>query len=162
LTFASDFAADYAIAFGGNEATVYQVDADGKLLIRASANVTRSSTFVWELDFPLAAIGIAANSGAAFKYIASHIQNSSNASRSNEFQGVANGSFSGGNIGTAPASLATGDYNTFQTVPEPSASLFIAVSLFTIGMLHRPSRQVTRATWKSGSERSEVLRGRRH
>jgi hypothetical protein len=72
-----------------------------------------------EMAFTLANIGLTANTQASFKYVVTYL-NSANAFRSDEFNGVA--SFAGGNPGNGGSvNLASGDFNTFQSIPEPSS-----------------------------------------
>lgn len=137
LNFAPDFFADYAIAIAGNSPRLYWILGDGSLFFAGTPTFTRDNNQVWKMDLSVTNIGIAANSGASFKYVATHIQNTSNANRSNEFQGVADGSFSGSNIGSNPATLASGDYNVFQVVPEPSSSFLFAASALGLFLIRR-------------------------
>ena len=48
--------------------------------------------------------------------------------RSNEFHGVSQTTVPGGHIGVNPYTLAAGDFNTFQTIPEPGGATLTALA----------------------------------
>jgi hypothetical protein len=124
VTFASGFAADFAIAISQNFATfadLYAIGGDGSLTSVASGNLTPASadptTGEVEFQFLLSDIGLVP--GGSFDYFATYV-NSGNAFRSDEFQGVASSTVTG-NPGQSPVTLASGDFNTFVSVPEPAS-----------------------------------------
>ncbi len=121
LTFAAGFNADYAIAFNAAFAGLWSLTNGGSHGFIVDLGITPSASVsagAWEMDgFTLANLGL--SPGQSFNYVVTYI-NSSNAFRSNEFHGVAQSTVSGGNIGSAPISLAAGDFNTFHSFdPTP-------------------------------------------
>ena len=118
LTFATGFGADYAIVIRGDSASLFQLVPGTSHVFVASLTRAPSAGFasacVKELDgISMADLGSAP--GNPFRWVATLLNPSdaSGAFRSNEFQGVADGTASGGNIGVASFALAGGDYDTF-------------------------------------------------
>lgn len=115
LTFAPGFEADYAIALDAGFAGVWELVNGGSHNFVVSANLNPAANAAagqWEIDLTLA--DIALNAGESFRYVATYL-NSGNAFRSDEFHGVQQATVPPGNIGQAPVTLATGDFNTFNS-----------------------------------------------
>jgi hypothetical protein len=148
ITFSPDFFADYAIAIEGDEARLYGIGSDGTLIPHGTQNFTRDNLQTWEMDFTENSIGIPSDSGQPFKYMATLIPSVDNLYRSNEFQGVADGSFPS-TIGANPVTLGVADYNVFYTVPEPASFALLAVSGAVLSLVRRrrelPHRRLARA-----------------
>ncbi len=130
ITFASGFEADYALAWGagggGDFAGVWELVNSGSHNFQSAANFTTNAGPEVEMNFALSDIGL--STGDSFDYVVTYL-NASSAFRSDEFHGVAASTVTGGNIGQNPVTLANGDFNTFQSVPEPSAMTLMAFGL---------------------------------
>ena len=138
LTFAPTFAADYAIGFNQGFAGLWQLAAggDGALNFLKSVNLTPTNTPTsagFEMDLLLADIGVLP--GGNFRYLATYMNANGGLGlfRSNEFHGVSQSTAPGGNIGVNPFAFAAGDFNTFQTIPEPGS--LVLAGMTTIGGL---------------------------
>jgi hypothetical protein len=115
LNFAAGFEADYAIAFEQNFAGVWELVAGASHNYITTANLNpagNAGAGQWEMNLTLA--DIALNPGESFKYVVTYL-NSGNAFRSDEFHGVQQATVPSGNPGNNPVTLATGDYNTFNS-----------------------------------------------
>lgn len=124
LSFAPNFAADYAIALEGSFAGLYRLQT-GSLDFVGSGGLLRSGND-FEIAFSLGQIGL--SPGDSFDYVLTYGNpnggNDSNAMfRSNQFNGAG---FSGGDPGFGDVALGSGDFNTFSSfaapVPEPLAA----------------------------------------
>lgn len=140
VTFAPGFLADYAIVLESNFAGLFQLAAGGanSLIFVTSANLNPSGNagaVDREFDLTLANIGLSAGAAAEFDYVATYL-NSSNAFRSNEFQGVAQSTVPG-SVGQTTVTLAAGDFNTFVTVPEPATAGLLGVVTLLLGIRRR-------------------------
>ena len=134
LTFAPGFAADYAIGFQSDFAGLWFLQGGTNHTFIRSVNLTSSpgndpNAPAFEMDLLLSDIGLQV--GESFDYIASYAnvfdgEDGSGFFRSDEFQGVAQSTVPGGNLGAAPLILAEGDFNTFTSVPEPASLLLLA------------------------------------
>jgi hypothetical protein len=124
ITFASGFAADYAIAIDGGFAGLWQLNTGGNNSLTYTASlaqnpVSGASIMEWS-GINLAQLGIAP--GASFRYIATYLNpyDGGGAYRSDEFHGVAPSTVPGGNIGINAVTLASGDWNTFVSYAAPT------------------------------------------
>ena len=138
LTFAPTFAADYAIGFNQGFAGLWQLAAggDGSLVFLKSVNLTPVNTPTspsFEMDLLLADLGVLP--GGYFRYLATYVNANGGLGlfRSNEFHGVSQTTVPGGHVGVNPFALAAGDFNTFQTIPEPGCAALALIA--TIGAL---------------------------
>lgn len=121
ITFAPGFEADYGIVFSNNFIALWELVAGGPgahsfIRIDDLTPNANAGAGVWESDaFNLTDIGL--TPGDPMKYIITYLNpyDLGGAFRSNEFHGVAAGSFTSGNIGVNPVTLADGDYNTFKS-----------------------------------------------
>lgn len=134
LQFATGFQADYAIAINSTYAGLWSLANGVSHNWISTADLTNPNVNQPEVSINLSDIGIAANSGASFNYVATYI--SSTAYRSDEYQGVAAQSFT---QGWTTHTLASGDFNTFTTVPEPSTLALIGLGV--IGIAARSLRR---------------------
>ncbi len=126
LTFASGFEADYAIAFDQSNANLFKIVAGGSHTYIKSANMsTTDGGTSYEFYVELSDIGLAP--GDQFDYIATYADPNAAGGfyRSDEFQGVAASTVTGGNIGVAPVSLAAYDFNTFISVESGPQKVII-------------------------------------
>ncbi len=128
LIFAPGFNASYAVALSyqfGVFAELYRIEGDGALTFVTEGNINPGmidpSTAETEWEFSLGDLGL--SNGDSFNFVATYL-NSGNAFRSDEFHGVSQTTVPGGNIGNGGTTftLAPGDFNTFVTVPEPTAA----------------------------------------
>jgi hypothetical protein len=140
LTFASGFTADYAIGFSTSQnfGGLWSLANGGanSLGFVTSVNLTpnnNNAAASFAMNFALSDIGLAP--GQSFDYVVTYLNpfdnNSTNAFRSNEFNGVAAGNFTSGNIGVASATLPANSFNRFNSVaaaavPEPGALALMA------------------------------------
>lgn len=146
LTFAPTFAADFAIGFNQGFAGLWQLVAggDGSLAFLKSVNLTPLNTATsaaFEMDLLLTDIGLAP--GDSFRYVATYMNANGGLGlfRGNEFHGVSQTTIPGGNIGVNPFALAAGDFNTFQSIPEPATIALAGVAaLGLIGARRKSSR----------------------
>lgn len=138
LTFASGFQADYAITIESGFSGLYGLVNGGSHNFVAGNGITGSGN-TRELGLTLSQIGVVP--GGSFRYVATYISNSGY--RSNEFHGVAQSTYGGGNPGWSPVTLAAGDFNTFVSVPEVSSALALAAfsSLSGVVALWRRNRR---------------------
>jgi len=127
LTFAPGFTADYAIAINGSYAGLWQTstvaDPDSLDFVKEIARAPETNDVTdcqrEYSGFSLADLGLAP--GQQFRYVAT-LLNAYSAYRSNEFHGVVNGDGAADgalNIGANPFTLASGDFNTFQSFVPP-------------------------------------------
>lgn len=146
LTFAPGFTADYALAFGNFGAALFGLASGGNGSLNfIDFQGTGSGTgFTYNLN--LANIGLI--TGESFDYLATYGNPTDGAGffRSNEFIGVAPGSFPA-NIGASPATLTTNNFNRFVSVapavvPE-AGTIPLALSALsiigTIVVVRRPN-----------------------
>jgi hypothetical protein len=110
LDFAPGFNADYAICMDTTFAGLFKLVGGGSHTYVGSVNRTTVTGGHYEMDLSLADLEL--GSGSSFDYVATYL-NPTNASRSDEFNGVA--SYSGGNPGYTTVDLAAGDYHTFNS-----------------------------------------------
>lgn len=117
LNFAPTFAADYAIAIGNGFAGLWELGQPAHAFQKTLTIFPVSggaNTCNHELGgLTLTDLGI--RPGDSFRYVATLI-NGTNAFRSNEFHGVAGSTVPGPNPGASTVSLATGDFNAFQSL----------------------------------------------
>jgi hypothetical protein len=147
LNFATGFTADFAISVENGFAGIFALSGTGSHTFVTSANLSTTGgtgataqNYLFELN--LTNIGLAA--GQSFDFVGTYL-NSGNAFRSNEFIGVAPGSFNSGNIGQAPATLGTNDFVRFNSVaaaavPEPGALALLAAGAVSAALLVRRRR----------------------
>ena len=120
----SMFTADYAITVENTFAGLFEIADNGDLTFVTSGNLSvggdgTNAADEREVNFTLSDIGLAA--GDSFDYFGTYL-NSSNAFRSNEFQGVRDQAAFDSNVGQNPVTLQDGDYLTFESVvPEPAS-----------------------------------------
>ncbi|WP_428386987.1 hypothetical protein [Mucisphaera sp.] len=147
LTFAPGFSADFAVTFETAFSGLFSLDSSSHGFVAAvSTDGTRDALdSSFSIAFHLSDIGLTL--GESFDFVMTYLNpnpdDGGGAFRSNEFIGVASGSFSAGNIGTNSASLATDDFVTVQTsrpeiIPTPAA--FVAGLLGMATLLGRRSR----------------------
>lgn len=125
LTFAPGFTADYAIGIESGFAGVFQIVAGGSHNFVTSVNLNPtgdSTAAAFEMNLLLSDIGLAV--GDSFDYVATYANPFAGGAgdeffRSDEFQGVA--SFGGGNPGSGAVVLGSGDFHTFNSIPEPAS-----------------------------------------
>ncbi len=110
LTFPTDFGAEYAIAFNGGAATLYELKAGVGHVAVTNPTVDASGCVIELSDVNLDDMGLAP--GATFTWFAT-LLNASNAYRSNEFHGVTTPPSA--DIAVNPFTMADGDFNTFTT-----------------------------------------------
>lgn len=148
LNFATGFTADFAISLENGFAGIFALSGTGPHTFVTSANLSttggtggaNAQNYLFELN--LANIGLAP--GDSFDFVGTYL-NSGNAFRSNEFIGVAPGSFADGNIGQAPATLSANDFVRFNSVaatavPEPGALALLAAGAVPAALLVRRRR----------------------
>ena len=110
LTFATGFQADYAICIDNGFAGLWELVNGGSHTFVTTVNRTTSAANNFEMNLTMANLGLTA--GDSFRYVATYL-NSASAFRSDEFHGVT--AFAGGNPGQNPATLAAGDFITFNS-----------------------------------------------
>ncbi len=144
VTFASGFAADYAITIGNSFAVTYQLASGGpnSLVFGSNGNLSPMGNTQTSYTFtlPLSSLGLTAGQG--FRFVATYLN--TQAFRSNEsFLNQNNADpFSGAaaNIGSAPVTLS--NFSTFGTpVPEPSTIVLSLISLAGFTALRRRNRR---------------------
>ncbi|NBC11004.1 MAG: PEP-CTERM sorting domain-containing protein [Planctomycetes bacterium] len=121
LGFASGFAADTAIAFNTGFAGMWNalgVDPSDHAFVKSVGAAPSATDASASFAFTMADLGLTA--GDSFRFVVTYL-NSGNAFRSDEFHGVAPATASSGNIGQSPLNLASGDFNTVNSVPEPGS-----------------------------------------
>lgn len=131
LVFASGFEADYAIAMNSGFAGLWQLQNGVAHTFAASADLVNPNVSTPEIEISLSDIGL--NVGDSFRYVATYV--STTGFRSDEYHGVAQQSFT---QGWETHTLASGDFNTFQTIPEPGTMAFMALG--AAGLLYRRVR----------------------
>jgi hypothetical protein len=134
IVFAPTFQADFAIAIQPTFAGLFKLNAggSGSLGFLVSANLDGVLGNPYEMSLTMADIGLIA--GNSFRYLVTYT-NTNGDFRSDEFHGVA--SFGPGNPGASSVTLAAGDFNTFQSIPEPGAFLFGGVASILAAVAYR-------------------------
>jgi hypothetical protein len=117
ITFAPGFEADYAIGIESGFAGLFGLASGGNgslNFVSGGAPLTTTLNH-WEFAFLLSDMGL--NPGESFSYVATYGNpfDSAGFFRSDEFHGVAGGTVPAGNIGVNPTTLATGDFNVFNS-----------------------------------------------
>lgn len=138
-SFAGGFAADYAIDLTNGVANLFQLAAgttDNSLIFVKGANYANPSTNQYTFNFNAPDIGLVANSGQLFRFVATLI--SGTAYRSNET--IGSSTTTPGTSGDAPNAGYTGsttysNFATFVTVPEPSTNALLACGLLLAGIV---------------------------
>jgi hypothetical protein len=133
LAFAPGFEADYAIGIEGGFAGLWQLVGGGSHTFLTSVNLMNSGN-EYEIDLTMADLGLAA--GGSFRYVATYGNpfDGGGFYRSDEFHGVAQSTVPGGNPGLSDVTLATGDYNVFNSVPEPSTLLLLGLAFGSVAV----------------------------
>ena len=134
ITFAPGFEADFAISMENTFAGLFDITTDPTNFgFVAGVGTTNfdgdSATKPRTIQFDLSQIGIAP--GGSFKFITNYF-NAGNGFRSDEFHGVAESTIASQraaspNVGDNPVVLGNGDFNTVNTIPEPSSLALIGL-----------------------------------
>jgi MYXO-CTERM domain-containing protein len=122
LTFARGFGADYAIVLRTEGAFLFRLRAGMpheflRTLTHAPEGASWDSTCARELGVSMTDLG--SRAGNPIHWLGT-LLNASTGFRSNELQGVADGTSSAGNIGAASFALANGDRAVFATEAPPN------------------------------------------
>jgi hypothetical protein len=144
ITFAPGFEADFAISMENTFAGLFDIATDPTNFgFVAGVGTTNfdgdAATKPRTIQFDLSQIGIAA--GDSFKFISNYF-NAGNGFRSDEFHGVAESTIAGQraaspNVGDNPVVLASGDFNTVNTIPEPGSLALLGLGTLLIARRRR-------------------------
>jgi len=148
LTFAPGFLANYALAFNGGVGVAFELGAGGTghTFIEVISDAPGGGGFgtggPYNFTHTMATLDL--SPGDSFRYFATYMNpevvtaNAGGPFRSNEYQGVADSSVPDFNTGFDPVSLSAGDFNTFNSVPEPaSLALLVLGGLAVMGRARR-------------------------
>lgn len=134
ITFAPGFNADFAVAFQGGFGVLFRLGVPSQEFISVIGTgdaFGAGGTYAFSTPFD----DLSLTASDSFRYVATYL-NPADAFRSDEFQGVARSTVPPGNVGFGSVTLAAGDFNTFNSVPEP-ASLALVGLAGVLGLARR-------------------------
>ncbi len=118
VTFAPGFRANYGLAINSGLAILFQLDTPSHTFIANATGAGFGAGGPYSFSHSMLDLGLLP--GDSFRYVGTYLD-PIGTFRSNEFHGVADASVSDNNIGFDDVTLSAGDFNTFNSVPEPAS-----------------------------------------